>query len=242
MSTAASPLFKSHQGRVQNRILSSISQADYEDMLPALKPVRLARGTVIYEAGNIVRECFFPTSGMISMLGTTEDGDAVEVSMVGNEGILGVPAILNAGKIPYRVLAQVTSDALKISAPALQERANRCGTLHTLLLRYIHALLCQVCQSVVCNRFHVVEKRLCRWLLVSCDRAHSNTFHLTQETISHMLGVPRTSITMTLGDLQRRNLISYRRGEITIVDRPGMEATVCECYRVVKEEINEFFD
>jgi CRP-like cAMP-binding protein len=242
MSTATSRVEKIHDARVENRILSAISRAEYEDLLPALKPVRLARGAVLYEAGSTVYDCYFPTSGMVSLLGTTEEGNAVEVAMVGNEGMIGVASILNARKISYRVMTQVATDALKVRTHAIQERSNRCGTLHAVLMRYIHALLCQVSQSVVCNRFHVVEQRLCRWLLVSGDRAHSDTFQLTQEAISHMLGVPRTNIIMTLGALQRKNLIRFKRGEISIVDRRGMEMIVCECYRVVRDQIDEFFE
>jgi CRP-like cAMP-binding protein len=241
MSTATSRADKAHDARVRNRILSAISRAEYDDLLPVLKPVHLARGAVLYEPGSIVQDCYFPTSGMVSLLGTTEEGHVVEVAMVGNEGMIGVPAILHARKIPYRVMTQVAANAMRIRAHALQERTNRCGTLHTLLLRYIHTLLSQVSQSVVCNRFHIVEKRLCRWLLVCCDRAHSDTFFLTQEAVSHMLGIPRTNVTMTLGVLQRRNLIRFKRGEISIVDRRGMETVVCECYRVIRDEINEFF-
>ena len=232
---------QAHDGRVQNRILASIPREEFEGMLPALKPVRLARGDVLSEAGSPVRDCVFPTSGMLSLLLSTEEGGIIEVGMVGNEGMVGVPAFLRAGKEPYRVMVQVAGDALRIRGAALRERASRCSPLHDLLLRYVHALLCQVSQSVVCNRFHVTERRLCRWLLVTSDRVQSDTFSLTQEIIAHMLGVPRTNVTMIMGGLQRKNLIRYTRGQITITDRRGMEAATCECYEVVKKEVSTFF-
>lgn len=238
MSAVTSHVDKTHDTRFSNHILSALPRAEYEDLLPALRRVRLSRGTVLHEAGGIIQDCFFPTSGTVSLLGTTLEGDDVEVGLVGKEGMAGVHAILNARTVPYRVMAQADAEGLLIKAHALQERAGRGGALHALLLRYTHALLCQVSQSVICNRFHVVEKRLCRRLLVNGDRAQSDTFRLTQEGLSQMLGVPRTNVTMTLGALQRRNLIRYKRGEISIVNRPAMETAVCECYQAVKYEVN----
>jgi len=160
--------------------------------------------------------------------------------MIGNEGMAGIPVILGCNTAPYRLMVQIATNALEVKANVLKREFNRSGNLHDLLLRYTHALLCQIAQSAVCNRFHTVEKRLCRWLLISRDRVHTVTFPLTQEFISHMLGIPRTHVTMTARRLQRKNLIRYARGEITIVHQQGLESASCECYRIVKEEVGGF--
>ena len=176
---------------------------------------------------------------MISLLSATEDGHTIEVGMIGSEGMAGIPAILQVNKAPYQVMVQIGADARRIKADALRRGFDRGGVLHGLLLRYTHALLCQIAQLVACNRFHTMEQRLCRWLLISRDRMRSDTFPLTQEFISHMLGVPRTNVTMTAGTLQRKGLIRYTRGSITVTDARGLEVAACECYRVVKEEIDD---
>lgn len=227
---------------VENRLLAALPPEEYAQFFPILKPVHLARGTVLYEADDIVVRAYFLTSGVVSLLSTTEDGATIEVGIVGNEGMVGIPVILGFDTTPYRVMVQTATNALEIRADTLRREFNRGGRLHDLLLRYTHALLCQIAQSAVCNRFHTVEKRLCRWLLISGDRAHSDRFFLTQEFISHMLGVPRTHVTMTARTLWQKNLISYKRGEITIVDRRGLETAACECYRVVLEEVGSFLD
>lgn len=225
---------------LENRLLSLLPREESQRLRPYLRRVHLPKGKIIYEAGDAVRHCYFPVSGMSSLLSTTEGGETIEVSMVGNEGLVGVPAILEVNTTPYRVMAQIPADAMQIRAEDLRREFNRGGRLHSLLLRYTHALLCQISQSAVCNRFHTVEKRLCRWLLVSRDRAHSDTIPLTQEFLSHMLGSPRTHVTATAAALQRENLIRYTRGKITITDPRRLEAASCECYRVVKAE-NEAF-
>jgi CRP-like cAMP-binding protein len=172
---------------------------------------------------------------MLSLLSITETGRTIEVGMIGNEGMAGIPIILSSGPAPYLVMVQLPCNALRIREGALMAEFKRGGRLQELLLRYTHALLTQVAQSAACNRFHTVEQRLCRWLLVSRDRVRADTLHLTQEFLSHMLGVPRTSVTAVAGALQERGLISYRRGKITILDRPGLEDASCECYRRVRE-------
>jgi CRP-like cAMP-binding protein len=176
---------------------------------------------------------------MLSLLSITEEGRTIEVGMIGNEGMTGVPVILRSGKAPYEVMVQLAGNALRIRGDALREAFNRGGTLQDLLLRYTHSLLIQVAQSAACNRFHTVEERLCRWLLVSRDRVQTDTIQLTQEFISHMLGVPRTSVTMIAGALQKEGLIKYSRGKITLLDRRGLEAASCECYRRVQEGIGQ---
>lgn len=227
-------------GSLENRLLSLLPREESERLLPYLKRLHLPKGKVIYDAGDTVRHCYLPASGVNSLLSITEEGETIEVGMVGNEGLIGIPAILEVDTTPYCVMAQISGDAMQIRAEDLRREFNRGGRLHSLVLRYTHALLCQVSQSAVCNRFHTVEKRMCRWLLVTRDRVHSDTFPLTQQFLSHMLGSPRTHVTATAAALQRENLIRYTRGMITITDPAGLEAASCECYRVIKAE-NEAF-
>jgi CRP-like cAMP-binding protein len=222
-----------------NRLLSALPSTEYERLLPALEPVRLVKGHLLYIVGARIRYCYFPLGGTVSILSVTEDGDIIEVAMIGNEGMAGIPSILEVNTAPYQVMVQIGADALKIRAEVLTREFNRAGTLHSLLLRYTHALLCQIAQSAVCNRFHTVKQRLCRWLLVAHDRVRSDTLPLTHEFISFMLGVPRTNVTMTARALQHKNLIRYTRGKITIIDEKGLEAAACECYRVVKMEVDK---
>lgn len=231
---------KADPGRLENRLLAALPSVEYAQLLPALKPVRLVQGTVLYEAGDTVRRAYFLMDGMASLLSITEDGATVEIGMIGDEGMVGIPLILGFNKTPYRVMMQMTANGLELNADTLKREFDRGDTLHDLLLRYTHALLCQIAQSAVCNRFHTVEKRLCRWLLISRDRVHSNTFPLTQEFISQMLGVPRTHVTMIAAGLQRKNLIRYTRGKISIVDAHELEAAACECYGIVSQELGGF--
>jgi CRP-like cAMP-binding protein len=171
------------------------------------------------------------------MLSITEDGSTVEVAMVGNEGVVGLPLILRADRMPFRVMVQVTSKAVSMQGSLLLEESKRNAHFQALLLRYAHTIVTQIAQSAACNRFHSVEERLCRWLLTTRDRVKSDRFDLTQEFISHMLGVPRTAVTMTAVNIQKMGLIRYSRGKIVILDPQGLETAACECYRVVTEEI-----
>ena len=225
----------------ENRILSALPRNEYERLLPHLERVHLPQSKIIYESGDIIRYAYFPLSGMISLLSTTEDGETLEVSMVGNEGVVGVPLAWKARNLPYRVMVQLTSDAMRVNAPALLTELRRAGKLEELMLMYAHSTLVHISQSAVCGRFHTVEKRLCRWLLVARDRAKSNNIQLTQEIISHMLGTPRTVVTTAACNLQDAGLIRYRRGKITILNPQGLEKSACECYKVVKKELSYSF-
>lgn len=223
-----------------NGLLSALPREEYERLAPHLELIRLTPGKILYSAGDIVRHAYFLKGGMASLLSTTEDGRTIEVGMIGSEGMTGVPIILRSSVAPYQVMVQLAGNALRIGGGALREEFNRGGKLQDLLLRYTHSLLIQVAQSAACNRFHTVEERLCRWLLVSRDRVQTDTLQLTQEFLSQMLGVPRTSVTMIAGALQKEGLIRYSRGRITILDRKGLEAASCECYRRVREGISNF--
>jgi CRP-like cAMP-binding protein len=205
-----------------------------------LEPVEFITGRVLYEIADTVRYIYFPASGMLSLLSITKAGSIIEVAMVGNEGMVGIPAILRTNIIPYRVMVQIPGRGMRLRADVLSGEFNKGGRLQDMLLRYTHTVLSQISQSAVCNYFHTVEQRLCRWLLVTRDRVHSNKFCLTQEVISHMLGVPRTNVTMRAGALQQKGLIRYSRGKISIIDPRGLEEAACECYEVVKEELSGF--
>lgn len=239
--SVASPSLKQSPKSGENRLLSRLPQQEKSALIAHLQPIHLKKKTVLYHAGDAVRYCYFPLNGMLSVLSSAGAGEIIEVSMIGNEGMAGVPAILQSSIIPYEVMVQIPSDAMRIEAEALKKQFNQGGTLQWLLLKYVHALLCQISQSGVCNRFHTTEQRLSRWLLISRDRVQTDTFQLTQEFISHMLGVPRTLVTMTAGALQEKGLISYRRGQITIIEREGLEAAACECYRIINREIDNLY-
>lgn len=223
-----------------NRLLAALPRADYERLMPYLDRVHLPRGRVLFEAGDLIRHAHFPLNGVVSLLGMTEDGETVEVAMVGDEGMLGVPIILRVGVTLHRSMVHIPADALRIRSDLLQMEFNRNGKLQDLLLRFTHAFIAQVSQSAICNRFHTIEARLSRWLLVIYDRVRRETFYLTQEFISHMLGTPRTVVTVAANKLQDAGFIHYRRGKITILDRQGLESAACECYRVVTNEISHF--
>lgn len=225
------------QSLFRNRLLATLPRHEYERLLPGLKIVPLPKGKIIYDLGDDVRNAYFPLNGMLSMLSITEDGSTVEVAMVGNEGLTGLPLILKTQRMPFRVMVQLPGNAMVMKGNVLREEFNRGGNFQVMLLHYAHTLVTQIAQSAACNRFHSVEKRFCRWLLIARDRVKTDTIHLTQEIISQMLGVPRTAVTMTAVRIQKMGLIRYSRGKITILDRKGLESVSCECYRIVAEEI-----
>ena len=220
---------------VRNRLLQALSAEEFGRLGPKLRPVHLVRGEVLYNAGDRAESVYFPLSGVVSLLSTTESGEVVEVGMVGNEGTTCIPVITHQQEMPYRVLIQIAGDALRIDAEAVREEFIRGRRLHNLLICYTHSLFAQIAQSAVCNRFHLAEARFCRWLLCMHDRMDSNTLPLTHEIISNMLGAERAHISRTASALQNAGLIRYQRGSITILDRQGLEATSCECYAVVKQ-------
>jgi len=218
-----------------NYLLNALPSYQYEKLSPHLKFVRLPYKTVLYQSGDPIHHIYFPMSGLQSLLSITESGASVEVGVVGKEGIVGTPAILEAKTMPYQVIAQVEGSALMIKASALRDEFLRGGLLHHLLLRYASALLVQIAQSVACNRFHSLEERLCRRLLVIHDCVESNEFRLTQEFLSHILGARRQGITEIASHLQKKGFIRYLNGNVTILDHRGLESCSCECYRIVKE-------
>jgi len=222
---------------VKNRLLQALSSDEYRRLAPKLQQVHLPTGKVLYNAGDRADYVYFPLSGVVSLLSTTEAGEIVEVGMVGNEGTTYIPVISHAQEVPYRLLIQIPADAVRCEAGAIREEFVKGGQLHNLLICHMHSLFAQIAQSAVCNRFHVAEARFCRWLLCMHDRVESDTLPLTHEIISNMLGAERAHISRTAQALQRSGLISYRRGSITILNRQALESASCECYQVVQQQI-----
>ena len=225
---------------IGNRILAALPREDFARLAPHLTTVRLEKDEVVYIVGDQIRYVYFPISGLMSLLSTTETGSTVEVAMVGNEGIVGLPVILKNSMIPYEVAVQTETEAYRIKAEDLQEEFDKGETLHELILRYLNVLIAQISQAALCHRFHTVEKALGGWLLMVQDRLNTESLNLTQEIISHALGVPRTGVTTAAGTLQRAGLIRYSRGKIMILDRERLEDNSCECFRIIHDELSHF--
>lgn len=223
-----------------NRILATLSLQQYPFLFSNLEAVHLSRSKVLYDVGDSMSYCFFILSGMVSLLAVTEDGSATEISMVGNEGLIGVPALLGVNKAPYCIEVQIPGKAMRTRTDILVREFKKGGLLHDQILAYAHSLISQIAQSAACNRFHTVEQRLGRWLLIASDRVNSETVRLTHEALSHMLGSTRTTVTEAANSLKVKGLIEYRRGSIRIIDRQRLERTTCECYRVVTRELSHF--
>jgi CRP-like cAMP-binding protein len=225
----------------QNHLLATLPEPEYRKLLPHLEPVTLGLGQTLHESGGKLNHVFFPTTAIVSLLYVMEDGASAEIAVVGNDGIVGIALFMGGETMPNRAVVQSAGEAYRLSGPLLKHEFTRTGgrregVLPPLLLRYTLALLTQMAQTAVCNRHHTVDQQLCRWLLLSLDRLPSNELHMTQELIANMLGVRREGVTEAAGSLQRAGLIDYSRGRITVLDRPGLEARVCECYEVVRKE------
>lgn len=222
----------------QNHLLAALPAADLERLLPHLEWVEMPLGHVLYESGAELRNVYFPTTAIVSLLYVMEDGASAEIAVVGNEGLIGVALFMGGETMPNRAVVQSAGQAWRLRGQVLKQEFNCSGELQHLLLRYTQALLTQMAQTAVCNRHHSLDEQLCRWLLLSLDRLSSNEVVMTQELIANMLGVRREGVTEAARNLQRAGLIDYRRGHITVLDRPGLEARACECYAVVKKEFD----
>ena len=230
----------SKQLAIRNRILRALPEEELARIVPHLESVPLEKDKIVYLSGDDIRYVYLPESGLLSLLSTTENGSTMEVAMVGNEGIVGVPAVLKNRVIPYEVTVRFASEAVRIKANVFQEEFEKGDTLHELVLQYINVMITQISQSSICNRFHTLEQTLTRWLLTVHDQIHSDTLNLTQQVISHALGVPRTGVTVAAGALQRGGAIRYSRGKIVVLDRSLLEASSCECYRIIRDELHQF--
>jgi len=219
---------------VANSLLAALPRKEYQHLLNSLEPVTLAFGEILYEPGKPIRHVYFPCDSLVSLLTPVDGHMALEIGLVGREGMLGIPLALGVNDSPVRALVRGAGTALRMKAARFRSEHEKYGSLHSELSRYIHEQIVQITQLAACNRFHTVEARLARWLLMTRDRMETNHFHHTQELLGNMLGVLRVAVTNAAGALQRRKLISYRRGEINILDGKGLEAAACPCYQAVK--------
>lgn len=220
---------------ISNSVLAALPARTYQALSTGLEPVKLNFGDILYEPGQPIRDVYFPNDSLVSLLTVVDDRFALEVGLVGPEGMVGMPLTLGSAVSPVRALVQGAGTALRMDATHFRTEFGRSPPLQSVLYRYLSALMTQITQTAACNRFHVVEARLARWLLMTSDRVRADDFRLTHEFLSHMLGVRRVGVTEAASALQRRKLIAYRRGNITILNHPGLEAASCACYEVVRD-------
>jgi CRP-like cAMP-binding protein len=217
-----------------NRLLDMLLPKDREQLLVNCEHMELNIGEVLYPAGDVIPHVYFPTGGFISLVASI-DSTNLEVGLVGNEGMLGITLLLGVDTAPFTALIQGAGTALRISVSSFLRILEQSPELHRVLKRYMYVTMNQLAQSAACTRFHLVEGRLARWLLMSQDRAHADHFHITHVFLAYMLGVRRVGITKAANSLQQKKLISYQRGDITVLDRAGLEAISCGCYQADKE-------
>ena len=221
---------------LQNHLLADLPVEVRERLFPQLELASLPLGKVMYEPGDAMRHVYFPTDSIISLLYVMEDGASAEISVVGNEGLVGIALFMGGESTPSRAIVQSGGSAYRLTGQRLKDEFNYHREFQQLLLRYTQALITQMAQTAVCNRHHSIDQQLCRWLLLSMDRLPDNRLTMTQELIANMLGVRREGVTEAAGKLQRQGVIEYHRGHITVLDRPKLEKLSCECYAVVKKE------
>lgn len=220
----------------QNHLLAALPEDIQSRLFPTLEPVTLPLGKVLYESGDTLRYAYFPTDSIVSLLYVMESGASAEISVVGNEGVVGISLFMGGESTPSRAIVQSAGSAYRLPGRQLKDEFSRHGEFQNLLLRYTQALITQMSQTAVCNRHHTIDQQLCRWLLLSLDRLPDNRLTMTQELIANMLGVRREGVTEAAGKLQRAGVIHYSRGQITVLDRAKLEQLSCECYAVVKRE------
>lgn len=220
---------------LKNSLLSALPRSARQRLLPLLEPVELAFGQVLYEPGDVIRQVYFPRSSLVSLLTLADGHLALEVGLIGRDGMVGIPLVLGHRRSSVRALVQGAGTALRMATARFLAELRGNPPLRRELYRYTHALMAQISQTAACNRFHVVEQRLARWLLMTHDRVRSDRFHMTHEFLGHMLGVRRVGVTRAAQALHKLGLIGYSRGDITVRDRKGLERAACQCYEVVKD-------
>jgi CRP-like cAMP-binding protein len=221
--------------RSTNHLLAAIPRPAYQRMATGFELVQLSYGEVLYEPEGRIHHVYFPVNCLVSLLTAVDKQRTLEVGMVGDEGMVGMPMVLGIGVSAVKALVQGSGSALRMTAVRFRTEFKRTPALQRALFRYTHLLMAQVSQTAACNRFHEADTRLARWLLMTSDRLHSTDFMLTHEFLAHMLGVRRVGVTKAAEELRRRNLIAYSRGNIKILDRAGLEAAACTCYRILRD-------
>jgi CRP-like cAMP-binding protein len=219
-----------------NHLLAALPAAEWLRWQPQLERVAMPLGHVLYESGHALSHVYFPSTAIVSLLYVMENGASAEIAVVGNEGLVGIALFMGGETTPSRAVVQSAGEGWRLRAAVVKQEFEQPGPVMHLLLRYTQALITQMAQTAVCNRHHTLDQQLCRWLLLSLDRLRSSELQMTQELIANMLGVRREGVTEAALRLQRRGLIRYARGHISVLDRAGLEAGTCECYAVVKRE------
>lgn len=222
----------------QNYLLAALPEADFARLAPHLELVPLLLGDTLYDPGGQLQHAYFPTTAIVSLLYVMESGVSAEIAGVGNEGVLGVSLFMGGDTTPSSAVVQTAGHGYRLTVRLLKEEFKRAGPMQRLLLRYTQALVTLMFQTGACNRHHSIEQQLCRWLLLTLDRLPTNELVMTQELVANAIGVRREGITEAAGKLQREGIIRYRRGHISVVDRAGLEAGACECYAVVRKELD----
>ena len=223
----------------ENQLIASLPRADRASLLAVCESVDLMLAEVLFERGMVTRHVYFPVDGFVSLVAQVDDHPGLEVGMVGREGMLGVQLALGVAAAPLRALVQGAGSTWRIPIAAFKRELARSAALRKCLNRYLYVLMAQLTASATCLRFHMIGPRLARWLLMSQDRAHAQKFRVTHEFLAYMLGVRRVGITMAAGALQRGGLIEYHRGDLVVLDRAGLEAAACSCYRTAEQVYTE---
>ncbi len=225
---------------VHNRLLSVLPREEFALIRPHLVPAAFEPGTMLARAGDPVRTCFFPNSGMVSLLCVTEQGRSVEAGFTGVEGLIGMSILLGKNEMPYDALVQAPTEGFTVDGREVYSLFKRHGVFHDMVLRFAYVIVKQMAQTCVCNHFHTIEARLSRWLTVMCERSGNRHLRVTQEFLAHMLGVQRTSIGLIANAMQKTGSISYARGRVEIIDLERLRGSACDCYRIVREESATF--
>ncbi|NMG22455.1 Crp/Fnr family transcriptional regulator [Brasilonema bromeliae] len=233
---------QNHCKPIKNRLLASLPKEEQERLQPHLELIPLEYKQLLYIPNEPIQYVYFPNYGVISLITIMQNGDAVEVATIGNEGMVGLPILLGANTIPGQALVQVPGEGLRIKVDVFQREVTPGSPLYKLLQRYTQALFNSIAQLVACNRLHSIEERFCRWVLMTQDRVGKNEFPLTQEFLGQMLGVRRASVSVVAAMIQKAGLITYKRGKMTILDREGLEDVTCECYVMIKDEFESLVD
>jgi CRP-like cAMP-binding protein len=232
-------MLRAKQVSVPNHLLRALPHRDYQKLLTVLEPVKLGLGDILYESQAEIRHVYFPVDCFVSMLTTVDTGRAVEVGLIGSEGMIGVPMALGVAVSPFRAVVQGGGTAMRLRTVDFRRNFSNSSALKREVFLFTHLLMIQIAQTAACNRFHVVTQRMARWLLMTRDRVDSNEFPITQEFLALMLGVRRVGVSTAMCRLRERKLILYRRGTVTILDHAGLVAAACACYKTVKDAYNQ---